>query len=84
MPSKRTRRTRNRRPDELRAWSGFFKFGHDYFSDLTALDLHSEADARKAAPEAWQRLGAAFLETWQPTSARQEPWALVEFGPPNG
>lgn len=80
MPTKRTRRTRQRRPDELKAWRTFFECGFDYFGDLAAIGIHKERDAQKAAPEAWERLSSEFLRTWQPTAARSLPWALTAYG----
>ena len=85
MPTKRTRRSRNRRADEVRAWADLFTTGRDYFGDLTPLGFpggDGDRAARDAAGQAWARLGAAFMATWRPTSTRQTPWALDRFGEP--
>lgn len=63
--------------EELRRWAMTFETGSDYFHELDGMGV-TVADAE----EAWHRLGAAFLGTWQPTPARAEPWALIQFGPP--
>ena len=72
---------------ELRCWKVLFTTGYDFFHDLAALNIpafqENHEAARLAAPEAWRRLGALFLRTWKPSTARDLPWALVEFGPPS-
>ena len=89
MPAKhRIPKRRTCASGELTAWSGLFDCGYDYFNDLEPFGFYRNRDAdreaRAAAPEAWKRLGKAFLETWQPTrnAVRQVPWALEEFGKP--
>jgi hypothetical protein len=82
MPAKR--RTAKRRTDpaaELEAWSMLFRCGYDFFGDLDHLGLDIDAK-RRAAREAWRRLGAAFMTAWRPDTARQKPWALEQFGDP--
>jgi len=72
--------------DELGAWGELFSSGYDFFGDLDVLGFSAnDADraARAAAPEAWARLGEAFMATWEPDPpVREEPWALQEFGKP--
>jgi hypothetical protein len=63
---------------DLHAWEMLFTCGTDYFGDLGM----SDAEALAAAPEAWRRLGAAFLATWQPETPRAVPWALQTYGEP--
>ncbi|WP_214471078.1 hypothetical protein [Mesorhizobium sp. dw_380] len=71
---------------EVQAWAELFQTGHDGFGDLSELGYpwtrEGEEAARWAAPEAWARLGAAFLNTrpdwWTTTPA----WALDKFGDP--
>lgn len=80
------RRTQRRRRDELQAWWGVFESRFDFFHEVTSYgsdeDLTSEFVDRAA--EAWQRLGADFLAEWQPTQAIAVPWAVREFGEPEG
>ena len=76
------RRVSKARPDELRAWRAMFSWGFDFFNDLGPFGLPTEAEARAAAPKAWQRLGAEFMLAWEPTGATENPWALEEFGEP--
>ena len=35
------------------------------------------------AREAWQRLGAAFMASWEPEPYLPAPWALEAFGEPS-
>jgi hypothetical protein len=62
-----------------------FQAGHDYFDDAKdagiVVDEYGRAD-NAAVAEAWQRLGAEYLETW--ADKHVEPWAFREFGPPAG
>jgi len=94
MPVKR--RTAKRRQDpqaEMLAWSGLFRCGYDYFNDLEPYGYRhpTDATARADAPEAWKRLGGAFMDWWNEgrrgslphaTGDNGEPWALIEFGEP--
>lgn len=69
---------------ELKAWSMTFKSGHDYLRALTPIGIainEWHQPAREVAAEAWQRLGAAFLER-RPPDEPVEPWALRTFGDP--
>ena len=92
MPAKRRNSKRRTSSNaEVEAWSDLFTCGYDFFGDLEpwGFPRNNDADraARAAAPEAWQRLGAAFLENWSPHPApgqRQTPWAVEEFGYPKG
>ena len=80
----------------LEAWRTTFECGHDFFGDLGPLGivespLVSSAEKREKARaafiskahEAWEQLGAAYLDEWQPTVVREQPWALEQFGEPN-
>ena len=66
---------------ELEAWSVLFATGYDFFGDL---GFPKQEEARKAARDAWERLGPAFMARWTPSSARSVPWALEAFGEPQG
>ena len=69
---------------EVKAWSMLFECGYDYFNDL-GFGYGSDAvePARKAAPTAWKRLGAAFLASRPENVSSDVPWALQELGPPS-
>ena len=80
----------------LEAWAATFEFGHDFFGDLNPLGIEERpltrsaqesAEARAAfkakAREAWEQLGAAFMASWQPTTAHELPWAFEQFGKPH-
>lgn len=71
---------------EIAAWAETFETGFDFFGDLEPFGFPAGSDSIrsiwKAAPEAWQRLGAVFLASWQPTAARSTPWAQEQFGEP--
>ncbi|MCK1507183.1 hypothetical protein [Bradyrhizobium sp. 18] len=93
MPMKRKiRKRRTGDAAEVKAWAGLFYCGYDYFRDLkpygfTAKD--ADRAARVAAPEAWKRLGKTYLETlwvarFKGPGQRQVPWAVEEFGFPEG
>ncbi|MBB4290611.1 hypothetical protein GGE16_002651 [Rhizobium leguminosarum] len=81
MPRKR--RKSKVQPDDLIAWEMIFQAGSDYFGDAKdagiEVDEYGRADDATVA-EAWQRLGAEYMETW--TDKHSEPWALREFGQP--
>jgi hypothetical protein len=76
IPKKRFSRT-----SELDSWGTLFECGHDYFSET---GFANEADARAAAREVWQRLGAKFLARRRADTPewREVPWALEQFGVP--
>jgi hypothetical protein len=84
MPVK-LRQPKKRRTFEadLEAWSMMFECGYDYFNDL-GFGSGGDGDdvAREAAPEAWARLGAAFLANRPANASRTVPWALETLGPP--
>ncbi|MER8644677.1 hypothetical protein [Mesorhizobium sp. M1252] len=83
MPVKR--RLAKRRTDslaEIAAWSTAFECEFDFFHDLELFGLFSDAEVKAALPEAWKRLGHAFLVTWVPKDTRETPWALDQFGRP--
>lgn len=97
MPAKRRTAKRRLAPHaELLAWSGLFRCGYDYFRALDRERRWPSTDTadqskRAAAPEAWKRLGGAFLDLWEsgglPSLPRDTgkgglPWALVQFGDP--
>jgi hypothetical protein len=68
---------------ECRAWEMVFECGTDYFNELRPLGLDTTAKVRRAAKEAWQRLGGLYMRTRPPgASNRETPWALEQFGPP--
>jgi hypothetical protein len=77
MPVKR--RHPKARVDDLDAWKDFFEFGYDMLHSLHPM---TEEECLAAAPEAWKRLGARFLETWQPHERYPNCWALDTFGKP--
>jgi hypothetical protein len=66
---------------ELAAWSMLFEGGHDYFNAL-GFGYGNDAEAREAAPDAWRRLGAAFLAARPENAGRAVPWALDALGEP--
>jgi hypothetical protein len=70
---------------ELKAWDMMFSCGYDFFSSLEDLGYRNEAEARAAAPEAWKRLGRAFLAEYDDSGERAihgVPWAEEQFGVP--
>lgn len=85
MPVKRRRpKYRVDSAAELAAWAPLFDSGYDFFGDLAPFGFPGgDADeaVRAAAPEAWRRLGAAYLtsELYDPSRAC---WALETFGRP--
>lgn len=92
----RRRRVPKRRADpqvEANAWASVFETGFDFFDDLEAIGLAdptagvSGSDAEKvafraAAKDAWRRLGAAFMVSWEARGTLEKPWALEQFGNP--
>lgn len=84
MPVKR--RASKRRVDpraEVEAWETVFECEYDFFGDLEPWGFTSDEEKYAAAPDAWQRLGAMFLETYD-NPDKPIPWALEAFGPPPG
>jgi hypothetical protein len=77
---------------ELEAWGELFTCGYDFFGDLEPFGFpggDTDRAARAAAPQAWKRLGIAYLETawadrYKGSGQRQTPWAVEEFGYPKG
>ena len=80
---------------ELKRFAMVFICGADYFSETGLPEAchvwppEKRPAARRAwragVKDAWQRLGARFLERWVPKGPPphpQTPWALDEFGPP--
>lgn len=70
---------------ELDAWSGVFDSGYDFFDELP--DIGVETDANNQVPddvlrEAWERLGAAYLETVDGVNGRTGTHALEKFAMP--
>ena len=101
MPVKRRKpKQRQTTEAEMEAWSVMFEGGHDWFGSLEPFGFtrnDSDEEARAAAPEAWKRLGAMFLEEREPRPSdttpvpahlvgvvSMHPWALYEFGKPPG
>jgi hypothetical protein len=93
MPVKR-RQGKRRVGDaaEVEAWAELFGYGYDFFGELEPFGFPGGdacRAARAAAPDAWQRLGTTYLETvWadrnKAPGQRQTPWAVEEFGYPEG
>jgi hypothetical protein len=84
MPVKR--RNGKRRVDDvamLAAWEQVFQCGYDFFDEAGWGHREHTPEFRPAAQEAWARYGRRYLDTWQPTDVRDEPWALEEFGEPD-
>lgn len=86
MPVKKRRpKSRHTPAAEMAAWRMFFRTGHDYLNDLARVGLDdgrgftNEATAAAAAPDAWRRLGADFLDAYGRDEAR---WALAHLGEP--
>ena len=71
---------------EVEAWSMWFFLGRDWFGDLEkfGIDRDDNETLRERGFEAWGRIGAAWLETWEPPEHQRDrvPYALVEFGEP--
>jgi len=72
---------------ELENWRMVFETGHNFFTwdHNIGVDARDEAAFLPAARDAWQRLGAAFLDGWEPGYTNvKRPWALEQFGDPSG
>ena len=97
MPRRRRVPKRRTDPQaEACAWAAVFESGYDFFGDLDAIGLVdpavarlgdsdlvvAKAEFRTAAEDAWRRHGRAFMAVWAPKAARENPWALQEFGRP--
>jgi hypothetical protein len=91
MPVKRRLAKRKNDPAaELEAWSMTFQSGYDFFSQLKPYGFsrshpgHDTDNVRKAAREAWHRLGEQYMKTWVPgeLGGRELPWAYKKFGAP--
>ncbi|MFD2053780.1 hypothetical protein ACFSQT_11995 [Mesorhizobium calcicola] len=65
-----------------------FQSGNDGFCDLDVLGYGYDSDPNEAArkltdaPEAWARLGRAFLATRPDYWTTEPAWALLQFGEP--
>jgi hypothetical protein len=82
MPVKRRNVKRRFDPTaELSAWATAFECEFDFFGDLDDIGI-DDSEVGRAMPEAWRRLGVAFMAQWQPTPARSLPWAFEQFGDP--
>ena len=80
--------------DEVMAWWWVFTAGRDFFCELGRAGVFPAAtydpvamaeQVRRASKKAWRRLGARYLERWEPHGPpphRQVPWALIQFGEP--
>lgn len=80
MPVKRRRP--KVRAEDLRAWEMVFLSGYDFFHELPAIGVETDAYSRPGRDEAeaaWQRLGSVYLEGYRD---ERTPWALEEFGDP--
>lgn len=90
MPAKRRQPKRRvlTTAEELEAWDMSFKCGWNYLDFLRPLDLEgdprTDSNVRDACRAAWQRLGAQYMAAWQPEEGQALPWAMLEFGAPNG
>lgn len=85
MPVKRRRPKQRRSIEaEVQAWSVLFESGYDFFNHLAPLGFANEAEARRAAPDAWARCGDLFLDSYEPPPHDPDrvPWPLTEFGEP--
>ncbi|MBR1246143.1 hypothetical protein JQ609_04265 [Bradyrhizobium sp. AUGA SZCCT0169] len=74
---------------EVAAWGGVFSCGYDFFGDLEPFGFpggDSCRAARAAAPDVWRRLGKSWLESGAHKAHGQPetPWALEQFGYPEG
>jgi hypothetical protein len=61
------------------------RHSHRYAKTLAErrrFDAEDAALYEKLAREAWSRLGKAFMATWEPTAARERPYALDAWGEP--
>jgi hypothetical protein len=81
MPVKR-RASKRHDPKSYGTWSAIFDCGYDFFDELPALGVATDAYGkpdREQALEAWQRHG----EKWLAEHPHDEPqWAETEFGRP--
>ena len=84
MPVKR-RAAKKHISVEVAAWAEMFQTGYDGFGDLSDLGYsgeYNDPQKYRDAPQAWARLGAAFLTSrpdWWPA---KPAWALEQFGDP--
>ena len=81
--SKRSRRRDNKA--ELDGWKVFFSSGFDFFEDLASLGVETNrygVPDKGVAREAWNRLGAEFLRTWNDQIPQYGHHALRVFGEP--
>ena len=81
MPAKRRNAKRRLDPvSKCEAWAMTFKSGYDFLRALDIFDIHTDEDARAAAPAAWARLAHIYFDKFHEPDS--EPWALTEFGMP--
>ena len=92
MPVKR-RKSKAINRSEIEAWGTVFETGFDFFQEVFLLTglrdlpsnspLEDRAELRRqfdeATEEAWHRLGAQWLATYE---GDNEVWALAKFGEP--
>lgn len=92
MPVKRRRAKRRDDVAELEAWRSWFETGVAFSGELEEFGAvepqsvwppENREAAMAVARDAWNRLGAAFLETLSPTDVTKVPWALEQFGEPS-
>lgn len=84
MPVKRrTAKHRGSSLEEAKAWGMAFCSGHDFLGELVPYGFTwGDDDAvQEAAEEAWQRVGALYLDAVHDRSLT--PWALEQFGEPH-
>ncbi|MEQ1955315.1 hypothetical protein [Mesorhizobium sp. CN2-181] len=69
---------------ELAAWRDAFLHRWDFFRDLEEFGLGTDEAVAAAFPEAWARLGGAFLDQFEqhPSRSPEPPYGLVTYGDP--
>jgi hypothetical protein len=85
MPVRSKRNRRRDRKAELEAWKMYFASGYDFFNDLPDIGVETTqygVPAEDLARDAWARLGAEFLRTWDDYIPQYGHHALRVFGEP--
>lgn len=83
MPRKRRASKHRDLRAEYETWQSIFDCGFDFFGELPALGVPTDAYGRPErdhAKVAWRRHGGAFLESHRPEGTI---WALEQFGEPH-
>lgn len=80
------RRKSKARPDEVKAWAGYFMSGCDFFDELAAIGL-TEDTAAPLAEAMWHDIGdqvfAYYEDLYRGYAPPERPyWAEEQFGPP--